>query len=119
MNKDAFAKDLLHFKSTIDSGQKFGRDTIHLFCSPLFVDTMKALFDKNIETMSCGSGAERNILPGITCNFESLSDENKKLTTHLKISPTEIRIGAPIHPTTTFKEFEAELLKVIGILKKQ
>ena len=116
---NTLASDLLVFNADIASGQKFGRDTIHLFCSPLFVRTMQALFDKNIATTSCGSGKERGILPGITGDFNALSPANKAIAKDMLISPTEFRIGAPITPTTTFTEFETELLKIADLLQSQ
>ncbi|MCL2229171.1 MAG: hypothetical protein FWC00_05090, partial [Firmicutes bacterium] len=72
IDPNTLAVDLLDFNADIAGNQKFGRDTIHLFCSPLFVETMRLLFDKNIATTSCGSGKERGILPGITGLVEKL-----------------------------------------------
>ena len=117
--KNTLASDLVDFTSNIDSGQEFNRDTLHLFCSPLFLQAMYMLYDKNIQTISCGSGKERGILPGITCNFDTLSSENKELVKHLVISPGQFRIGAPIGNDTTFAEFEANIMKIAKGLKKQ
>jgi len=118
-NENTLAKDLVDFTSNIDSNQKFGRDTIHLFCSPLFVKAMQQLFDKNIQTISCGSGKERGILPGITCNFDTLSKENKIIATPLIISEGQFRIGASILENTTFAEFENAILKIVNTFKSQ
>ncbi|MCL2556238.1 MAG: hypothetical protein FWE03_04385 [Firmicutes bacterium] len=115
-----FASDIIDFKAEIDSNQTFGIDTLHLFCSPLFIDTMKVLMDKGIYTLSCGSGKERNILPGITCNYDKLSKANKKIAKDLLISDYEFRIGHPIiDGVTTFLEFETALLKIIKQFQKQ
>ena len=119
IDKSTLAINLLDFNSSIASGQKFSRETLHLFCSPLFLEAMYALFDKNIQTVSCGSGKERNILPGITGNYETLTIENKEVVKELMISPTEFRIGAEISDTTTFFEFESKLLEIINKLNQQ
>ena len=119
MDKNTKAEELIDFKSNIDSGQEFGRDTIHLFCSPLFVRAMQVLYDKNIKTISCGSGKERGILPGITCDYDALSDENKEIAKNLIISPGQFRIGAGIKEDTTFAEFERQLLDIIEKFKQQ
>ncbi|MCL2521386.1 MAG: hypothetical protein FWE36_00835 [Erysipelotrichales bacterium] len=118
-SKTTLAKDLVDITRDVDSNQEFNRETIHLFCSPLFLEPMKNLYDKNIQTISCGSGKERGILPGITCNYESLSAENKLIAKNLLISEKEFRIGTEINDNTTFKEFEEKLLMVIEIFKKQ
>ena len=118
-NPNTLASELIDFNANIDSGQTFGRDTIHLFCSPLFVRAMQVLFDKNIKTISCGSGRERNILPGITCDYQSLSKENKAIAKNLLISPTEFRIGAKIDDTTTLAMFERGLLKIVNTFLPQ
>ncbi|MCL2861827.1 MAG: hypothetical protein FWE22_05405 [Firmicutes bacterium] len=118
-DKNMLAMELVDFKSDIDSNQEFSYDTMHLFCSPLFLEAMKLLYDKNIQTMSCGSGKERGILPGITCNYLMLSDENKEIAKDMLISPHEFRIGAAIKDNTTFSEFEEKLLKIVQLFKQQ
>ena len=118
-NKDVLASKLIDFKASIASGQEFNRENIHLFCSPLFVKTMTTLYDKNIQTTSCGSGKERGILPGITCNFESLSDENKKIAERLLISPSEFRIGSKIDESTTFAQFEKAISEIAETFLQQ
>jgi len=117
---NTLANNLVDFTAHVDSGQVFSRDTIPLFCSPLFVKAMQNLMDKNIITSSCGSGKERGILPGITCKFDdSLSPKNKILAEQLKISPTEFRIGAIINDTTTFAEFETALQDIVNQFSPQ
>ncbi|MCL2369649.1 MAG: hypothetical protein FWC80_00235 [Firmicutes bacterium] len=116
-NQNTPASELIDFTSNIGSGQEFNRDTLHLFCSPLFLKAMYELYDKNIQTISCGSGKERGILPGITCNYDTLSDENKKLAKNLIISEGQFRIGAEITKDTTFAEFESKLLDIVDIFK--
>lgn len=120
-NPNTLASELVDFTATTPSNQEFNRDSIHLFCSPLFVKAMQMLFDKNIKTISCGSGRERGILPGITCDYPSLSNENKEIAKDLDliISPTEFRIGAKIEEHTTFAEFEHELLKIVDTFSPQ
>jgi len=118
--KIVFASDIVDFSADIASNQEFGIDTLHLFCSPLFIETMKVLMLKGISTLSCGSGKERGILAGITCDYTKLSDENKKTALPLKISDTECRIGYPIvDEVTTFLEFEEGLLKIANTFNKQ
>jgi len=119
INKNTLAKDLVDFAANIESGQEFSKDTLHLFCSPLFVRAMENLFDKNIVTTSCGSGRERNILPGITGLCDKLSDENKVIAKDMLISSTEFRIGAEIKDTTTAIEFENSLVKIVDKFKPQ
>ena len=116
---NTLASELVDFTSDISPNQEFNRGTLHLFCSPLFLQTMYALYDKNIQTLSCGSGRERGILPGITCNYHTLSDENKALVKDLIISPGEFRIGAKIDADTTFAQFESRLLLIADTLKQQ
>ena len=106
------AADLVDFESGNASGLEFGRDTVHLFCSPLFVEAMKTLMDKNIKTISCGSGRERGILPGITGDYDSLNDNNKELAKDMLISPKEFRIGVAIEVSTTLGEYEDKILKI-------
>jgi len=117
---NTLASKLVDFTAHVDSGQVFSRDTIPLFCSPLFVKAMQSLMDKNIATTSCGSGKERGILPGITCKFDdSLSPQNKIIAENLKVSPTEFRIGAIINDTTTFIQFETALLDIVNKFGQQ
>ena len=116
---NTLASGLVDLTCDISPGQEFNRDTIHLFCSPLFLNAMRALYDKNIRTISCGSGKERGIAPGITCDFNSLTPENQALVKHLIISPGQFRIGANIEADTTFAEFEKQLMKTVDILKQQ
>ena len=113
------ASELVEFTATTAGGQKFGRDTLHHFCSPIFLNAMYVLFDKNIQTTSCGSGKERGILPGITGLYEKLSPSNKIIAKPLLISPTEFRIGAKIESHTTFAQFESELLKIVSTFAQQ
>ena len=110
IEKSTLAKDLVDFTATTASGQKFGRDTLHHFCSPLFLDAMYILFDKNVATTSCGSGRERGILPGITGEFDKLSDKNKQIATPLMISDNEFRLGVEITDTTTYGEFTQKIV---------
>jgi len=116
---NTLAAGLVDFAAHVDAGQKFNRDTMHLFCSPLFLRAMYMLYDKNIRTLSCGSGKERGILPGITCDYLSLTDENKKLADALMISPIEFRIGAEIKADTTLEQFEQALLEISAAFKQQ
>jgi len=118
-NKNTLAKDLVDITRDVDSNQEFNRETIHLFCSPLFLESMKSLYDKNIQTISCGSGKERGILPGITCSYNTLSDENKVIAKTFLITPNEFRIGSEISDNTTFEEFEEKLLRIVEGFKKQ
>ncbi|MCL2256575.1 MAG: hypothetical protein FWC11_07015 [Firmicutes bacterium] len=118
-NKNTPAIELVDFKSNIDSNQEFSRETMHLFCSPLFLEAMKVLFDKNIQTMSCGSGKERGILAGITGNFESLSEENKEIAKDMLISKKEFRIGVELKDDTTFGEFEEKILEIANSFNEQ
>jgi len=112
---EIFASDLIDFKANIAEGQKLEHNTIALFCSPLFVEAMKVLMDKNIFTLSCGSGKERGILPGITGDFSKLSYENKAIANSMMISEFEFRIGYRIiDKITTFAEFEDKLLEVVN-----
>jgi len=115
----SLASDLVDYAASVDGGQKFGKDTLHLFCAPVFVKAMCALFEKNIATTSCGSGKERNILPGITGLYALLSDKNKEVAKDMLISDTEFRIGARIETATTFAEFETKLLEKVNFFKKQ
>ena len=120
ITKDTLAKDIVNLVADVPAGQQFGRDTLHLFVSPLFLKPMEALFDKNIATTSCGSGKERGILAGITCKLDnSLSPKNKELAQTLKISDTEFRIGSAIEPTTTKQQFEETLMAIVGRFEKQ
>jgi len=111
---ERLAADYVDFTASVPSGQKFGRDTIHLFCSPIFVRAMEMLFDKNIKTISCGSGKERGILPGITCDYVGLSENNKAIAKSMLISPTEFRIGVAIDKNTTVAEFEKNILGIVN-----
>ena len=113
------AKNLVDFTASTPSNQTFSKENLALFVSPLFVESMEILMDKNIATTSCGSGKERNILPGITGLYEKLSLENKELLKSSRISDTEWRIGAPITDTTTFSEFNSELVQRVCQLKQQ
>jgi len=124
MNKTTFdknikASELVDFKAEMASNLKFSRENLHHFCSPLFVEAMKVLFDKNITTLSCGSGKERGILPGITGDFNALSDENKVIAKDMMISNSEFRLDVKILDTTTFAEFEDELLGIAERFKAQ
>ena len=110
------AKDLIDFNFNNQSGLEFGYDTVHLFVSPLFVEPIKQLMQKKIKSISCGSGKERYILPGITCEYDSLNDENKEIVKTLLISKTEFRIGCPIFDDTTSEEFTNNLIKTINKL---
>jgi len=118
-NKNTLAKGLVDITRDVDSNQEFNRETIHLFCSPLFLESMKSLYDKNIQTISCGSGKERGILPGITCSYNTLSAENKLIAKAFLITPNEFRIGSEISDNTTFEEFEEKLLRIVEGFKKQ
>ena len=113
------AKNLIDFTASTPSNQTFSKENLALFVSPLFVESMEILMDKNIATTSCGSGKERNILPGITGLYEKLSPENKALLQGNRISDTEWRIGVPITDTTTFREFNTELVRLVCELKQQ
>ena len=113
------AKDLVDFTASMASNQEFSKENLALFVSPLFVDSMKILMDKNIATTSCGSGKERGILPGITGLYEKLSSENKELLRDNRISETEWRIGVPITDRTTFGEFNDEMVSFVGKLRQQ
>lgn len=119
LDKNALASTLIDFNATHASGQEFGKDTLHLFVSPLFIKPMQMLFDKNIKTTSCGSGKERGILPGITGKLEFLSSENKAVASSLMISDTEFRIGSEIGDKTTFSEFESKLVAIVELFKAQ
>ena len=113
------AVDLVDFTASMASNQEFSKENLALFVSPLFVDAMKILMDKNIATTSCGSGKERNILPGITGLYEKLSSENKELLKDNRISETEWRIGVPISEGTTFEEFNDGMVGLVGRLREQ
>ena len=113
------AIDLVDFTASIASNQQFSKETLALFVSPLFVESMEILMDKNIATTSCGSGKERNILPGITGLYEKLSPENKELLEDNRISDTEWRIGVPINDRTTFGEFNAGMVGFVEKLRQQ
>jgi len=118
-DKSILASCLVDFNADIESDQKFGKDTLHLFCSPLFVKAMHILFDKNIATISCGSGKERGILPGITGFYDKLSDKNKAIAKNMLISNTEFRIGAEIKDDTSFGEFETNLVAIANKFTNQ
>jgi len=113
------ALNLVDFTASMASNQAFSKENLALFVSPLFVASMEILMDKNIATTSCGSGKERNILPGITGLYEKLSLENKELLKDNRISDTEWRIGVEITDTTTFSEFNAKLVELVCQLKHQ
>ena len=117
--KDTLAIELVDYKSDNPSGLEFSKENLHHFCSPLFLKAMYALFDKNIQTISCGSGKERGILPGITCNFDTLTDENKVLAKDLLISEGQFRIGSPIDSSTILEQFENALMGIIDKFKLQ
>jgi len=116
---NTLASQLVDFTADIDSGQEFSFDTMHLFCSPLFLRSMRLLYDMGIKTISCGSGKERGILPGITCDFDSLCEENKVIAKEWVISEKEFRIGVPIKENTTFAEFDEKLVELVQKLKSQ
>jgi len=118
-NSNLPAFEFVDLKSDISPNQEFNRDTLHLFCSPLFLKAMCALYDKNIQTISCGSGKERGILPGITCNYDTLSNRNKVIANDMIISPSQFRIGVEILKNTTFAEFENRLMAIIDKFEKQ
>ena len=113
------AKILIDFTASMLSNQTFSKENLALFVSPLFVESMEILMDKNIATTSCGSGKERNILPGITGLYSTLSPENRELLKNSRISDTEWRIGVQITDTTTFSEFNTELVELVSGLKQQ
>ena len=113
------AINLVDFTASMASNQEFSKENLSLFVSPLFVRSMEILMDKNIATVSCGSGKERNILPGITGLYEKLSPENKELLKDNRISDTEWRIGVPITDGTTFGEFCDEMVGFVSRLKQQ
>jgi hypothetical protein len=113
------AVELIDHMASIAGSLELTRDNIHLFVSPLFVEAMIQLMDKNIKTLSCGSGKERGILPGITGDYRALSAENKEIVKDWMISDFEFRIGSPIDDNTTAVEFEAALVKQVKLLKQQ
>jgi len=113
------AIDLVDFTAAQASNQSFSKENLALFVSPLFVEAIEILMDKNIATTSCGSGKERNILPGITGLYEKLSAENQDLLKNNSISDTEWRIGVPINDDTSFEEYNAELKLLVSRLKQQ
>ena len=117
IDKNTLANDIVDMMSTVDSGQEFNRDTIHLFCSPLFYKAMVALFDKGIKTVSCGSGREKGILAGITCEFSSLSEHNKALAKDLIFEPNRFRIGVELTSNITFGDFEKALLDKVNVFE--
>ena len=118
-NQNTLAAELVDLTSNVSSGQEFKRDTLHLFCSPLFLKAMYALYDKNIQTISCGSGKERGILPGITCSYDTLSEKNNVIAKDMIISTNQFRIGTEITEKTTFAEFENRLLEIVNKFDRQ
>ncbi|MCL2848006.1 MAG: hypothetical protein FWE13_04570 [Firmicutes bacterium] len=118
-HKDTLASELVDYKSDNPSGLEFSKKNLHHFCSPLFLKAMYVLFDKNIQTISCGSGKERGILPGITCNFDTLTEENKSIAKDLIISESQFRIGSPIDSNTTLEQFEKALMEIVDKFKSQ
>jgi len=118
-NPNMLAAELVDLTSDVSPGQEFNRESLHLFCSPLFLKAMYALYDKNIQTISCGSGKERGILPGITCGYDTLSEKNKAIAKDMIISPNHFRIGTEITENTTFLDFEGKLMKIVDKFEKQ
>lgn len=53
------------------------RDELHMLCPPVLLETMYALYDLNIQTCSCGSNGNNEV--GVSCSYETLSDENKEI----------------------------------------
>jgi len=118
-DKTILASTIINVNQENPSGITFGRDTLSYFVSPLFIKPMEKLFDLNIPTLSCGSGKERNILPGITGDINKLSEANRLIVKDLMISDFEYRLGTEITETTTFAEFESALLMLVNKLQPQ
>jgi len=118
-NPNTPALELVDLTSDVGSNQEFNRETLHLFCSPLFLKAMYGLYDKNIQTISCGSGKEKGILPGITCCYDTLSPKNKKIAKDMKISEEQFRIGAAIAQSMTIAEFENSIAEIVNRFQQQ
>ena len=115
--KQILAKDLINVNIGNPNNLAFTKENLNFFVSPLFIEPMKLLMDKNIKTISCGSGVEKNIVPGITCDFNSLNEYNKIIAKKWLFEKNLFRIGYQIIDTTTFFEFENNLIKLINELK--
>ena len=118
-NKDTLALELVNVTSDNPSGLEFSKETMHHFVAPVFLKAMYALWDKNIPTLSCGSGKERNILPGITGDFNKLSEQNKEVAKTMMISDFEYRIGTEMNCYTTLECFEDALMDIVDKFSKQ